>query len=204
MLPNASAASSDGSIIATHTISSKEYQVTLEADSAGHIKGSRARFLAYYTPVTNAVGREVAELFNADAAIIVRVKGLWIIPTNSAVTGAAIQYEVNRISAVGTTGSTVITPRPLDTTSTALDADITARYGSTAGATLAYKYFDIYSFNEETNAGSILLAYQNQLPNLGDDGVAEIVLRQNEGLQVKQTAGATVGLTGALILFTVE
>lgn len=204
MLPNASAASGDGSTIATHSAASKEYQVTMEADSSGHIKGSRARFFANYTAVTNAVNREVAELFNADAALIVRVKGIWIIPTNSAVTGAAIQYEVNRISAVGTTSSTTITPRPLDTSSAALDADITARYGSTAGATLAYKYFDIFSFNEETNAGSILLAYQNQLPNLGDDGVAEIVLRQNEGVQIKQSAGATVGLTGALILFTVE
>jgi hypothetical protein len=32
-----------------------------------------------------------------------------------------------------------------------LDADITARYGSTAGAALDFLYFTQYTFNEETN-----------------------------------------------------
>mgnify|MGYP001564368423 CR=1 FL=1 len=191
-----------GATVATHLVGGKEYQAIMEADHLGHIKGSRDGFLVWFTPATNAVARRIGDLFNADAALVVRVQGIWIIPTITAVTGANIEYGIRRTSAVGT-GGTVETPRPLDTTQAALDADITARSGATGGATEVYKYFSIYSFNEETNAGLVLLAYQNQLPTFGDK-VVELVLRQNQGILIKQEAGATVGLTGALAYFVVE
>ena len=192
-----------GATVATQLISGKEYQVVMQAGPDGHLLDSRDGFLVYYTPVTNANGREVAELFNADATVIVRVRGIWLIPTMTAITGVNIGFDINQITAVGTTGSTTVTPRKLDQNAAALDADITARYGSTAGATLGFLYWQCYFFNDETNASTGFLAYQNQLPSLGRD-IVEIVLRQNQGIQVKQSVAATVGLTGALIYFTVE
>lgn len=192
-----------GATVATHTISSKEHQVFMEADHLGHIKGSRDGFVAWYTPVTNAANREVAELFNADVTVVVRVRGAWVVPTATAITGVNIGFDLNRISAVGTTGSTVVTPRPLDKNAAALDADVTARYGSTAGATLDVLLWPQYFFNEETNASTPLMQFQNMIPVVGDMAV-EIVLRQNQGLQIKQSVSATVGLTGALIYFVVE
>ena len=191
-----------GATIATHLASSKEYQVVMEADHLGHIKGSRDGFLVWFTPATNAASRSVADLFNADATILVRVQGIWIIPTQTAITGVTIGFDLNRTSAVGT-GGTVETPRPLDTTQAALDADITARSGATGGATLVYKYMTVYFFNDETNASTGLTPWQNLLPVFGDK-VVEIVLRQNQGVQVKQSVTATVGLTGALMYFVVE
>ena len=192
-----------GATVATHLVGGKEYQAMMEADQIGHIKGSRDGFLAWYTPVLNASGREVAELFNADVAVIVRVRGLWIVPTMTAITGVQIGFDVNRISAVGTTGSTVVTPRPTDKNFAALDPDVTARYGSTAGATLDVLLWQCYFFNDETNPSTGFLAYQNQLPVIGDETI-ELVLRQNQGLQIKQSVAATVGLTGALVHFVVE
>lgn len=192
-----------GATVATHLAGGKEYQVVMQADPAGHLLDSRDGFLVWYTPVTNASGREVAELFNADATAIVRVRGIWIVPTLTAITGVQIGFDVNQITAVGTTGSTTVTPRKLDSNYAALNANITARYGSTAGATLGFLYFTVYALNDETNAGTSLLAYQNQLPSLGRDTV-EFTLRQNQGIQVKQSVAATVGLTGALIYFVVE
>jgi hypothetical protein len=192
-----------GATVATHLVNSKEYQVVMPARSDGYIVGSRDDWLVYYTPVTNANNREVAELYNADATAIVRVRGIWLMPTFTAITGVQIGFNINRITTVGTTGSTTVTPRPTDTTFTALDADITARYGSTAGAALDYTYFATYTFNEETNAAFGMLPLVNQLPLLGDQ-VMEIVLRQNQGVQVKQNVAATVGLTGAMIYFTVD
>ena len=192
-----------GATVATHLVSTKEYQVVMEADAQGQIKGSRDAFIAWYAPVTNAANREVAELFNADAALIVRVRGVWIVPSLTAITGVQIGFDINRISAVGTTGSTVVTPRPLDKNAAALDADITARYGSTAGATLDVLLWQNYFFNDETNPSAGFVGALNLLPTIGDE-VVEVVLRQNQGIQVKQSITATVGLTGARICFTVE
>jgi hypothetical protein len=204
MLPNDSVTVTPGSgaTVATHSVSSKEYQVFMEADSNGHLIGSRPGFLAWYTAATNASGRSVADLFNADASLLVKVRGIWIVPTLTAITGAQISFDVNKTSAVGT-GGTAVTPRKLDSADAALDTDITARWGATGGNTLDHLYFTVYAFNEETNASIGLLAYQNQLPTMGDR-VVEIVLRQNQGIQIKQSNATAVGLTGALIYFVVE
>lgn len=187
---------------ATRVVSAKHHPVVMVADADGHILGSRDEFLCFFTPATNAANRSVADLFNADASIVVRVRGIWIIPTLTAITGAPIGWDINRISAAGT-GGTTETPRPMDTSQAALDADITARSGATGGATLVYKYFTRYNINEETNASFGLLPYQNLLPTYGDR-ICEIVLRQNQGVQIKQSVTNTVGLTGAMIHFTVE
>lgn len=191
-----------GATVATHLVSGKEYQVIMEADIAGHIKGSREDWLAYYTPVTNAANRSVADLFNAHATAILRVQGIWVIPSLTTITGVQIGFNLNRISAAGT-GGTTVTPRPLDTTFSALPAGITAMYGSTGGDTLVYTYSTCFFYNDETSPSAGVVALFNQLPVLGDK-VVEIVLRQNQGIQIKQAVTATVGLTGALIYFTVE
>lgn len=192
-----------GATVATHLVSGKEYQVMMEADALGHIKGSRADFLVFFTPATNAANRRVGDLFNADATgVVVRVQGIWIMPTLTGITGVQIGFGIKRTSAVGT-GGTVVTPRPLDTTYAALDADITARAGATGGATAVYTYFQQHFFNDETNAGAGIVGLVNCLPVISDKTV-EIVLRQNEGLLIQQDVSATVGLTGALVYFVVE
>lgn len=191
-----------GATIATHLAGGKEHQVIVEADHLGHIKGSRDGFLLYFTAATNAANRRVGDLFNADATAIVRVQGIWIIPTLTAITGVQIGFGIKRTSAVGT-GGTVETPRKLDESQGNLNANITARSGATGGATVVYTYFPSFFFNDETNAGAGFVAYQNQLPVIADK-VVEIVLRQNQGLMVQQDITQIVGLTGALMYFVVE
>lgn len=193
-----------GATIATHTVGSKEHQAVVLADPVtGHLVGSLDDWFAWFAPATNAANRSVADLFNADASVVVRVRGVWVIPTVTAITGVNLEFILNRTSAVGT-GGTGVTPRPLDKNAAALDADITARAGATGGATLDVELFRQYHFNEETNAGLMLMQHQNLLPSSIGNRVAEVVLRQNQGLQVKQGGAGTVGLTGALFYFTVE
>lgn len=192
-----------GATVATHTANSKEHQVVMVAEADGHLVNSKDDWFAWFAPATNAANRSVADLFNADAAVIVRVRGIWCVPTVTAVTGANVEFIVNITSAVGT-GGTTITPRPLDPNFAALDADITARAGATGGATLDYEMFRQYHLNEETNASTALIQHQNLLPSSIGNRVAEIVLRQNDGVQLKQGGANTVGLTGCLIYFTVE
>lgn len=192
-----------GATVATHLANSKEHQVVMLADPDGHLHNSRDEFFAYFTPATNSATRVVAQLFNADAAIVVRVRGVWLIPTITAITGVNVSTALNLISAVGT-GGTTITPRPLDTAQAALDADITGRFSATGGGTLQHLLLEHYHFNEETNAGLMLIQHQNLIPSSIGSRVAEIVLRQNKGVELKFIAGGTVGLTGALMYFTVE
>lgn len=201
-LPGSSETVSTGGVIATQTVSGKEYQVIMQARADGHVIGSRPDYLVNFPAAANAVNRELAEIFNAHASTVIRIRGIWIIPTQTAITGAQQAFDVNKISAVGTTGLTAVTPRAMDTSNTHALTSITFGYNSSAGATLNHLWFPVFLFNEETSAPVGLIAYQNQLPLLGDS-VMEIVLRQNEGIQVKQTVG-TVGLTGCLMAFTVD
>jgi hypothetical protein len=192
-----------GATVATHLTNSKEHQVVVMAEADGHIVNSKEDWFAWFAPATNAASRSVGDLFNADATAVVRVRGVWIVPTSTAITGAQIGFDLNKTSSVGT-GGTGVTPRPLDSNFAALDADITARAGATGGATLAHLLLQQYHFNEETNASTALVQHQNLLPSSIGNRVAEIVLRQNQGIQVKQSVTMTTGLTGALFYFTVE
>lgn len=190
-----------GGVIATHTVSGKEYQAVMLARADGHLIGTKPDYLVNFPAQTNAVNREVAEVFNASTNPV-RVRGIWLVPTQTAITGAQQAFDVNKISTIGTTGLTTVTPRPQDSGNPGTLTGITCGYGSTAGGTLAWLWFPIFLFNEETAAPVGLVAYQNQLPTYGDS-VSEIVLRQNEGIQIKQTIG-TVGVTGAMIQFALD
>jgi hypothetical protein len=199
---NASETLGTGGVIATHNVSSKEHQVVMMARGDGHVMGTRPDYLVNFPAATNTATRELAEIFNASASLVIRIRGIWIIPTQTAITGAQMAWDINKISSVGTTGLSTVTPRPMDSSNTAALTSVTFGHSSTAGGTLSHLWFPVFLFNEETAAPNGLIAYQNQLPTLGDT-VCEIVLRQNEGVQVKSTVGA-VGLTGCLMQFTVD
>jgi hypothetical protein len=188
---------------ATHTQNSKEHQVVMVARPDGHLAGTKPDNSVYFPAQTNAANRVLGAIFNADATKLVRIRGVWILPTQTTITGATMQYDLNKISTVGTTGATTVTPRPLDSGNAPANfTNLTFSYGYTAGATLVHQWFPIYLFNDETAASTQLIAMTNQLPTYGDT-ICEIVLRQNEGFEVKQIAG-TVGLTGLLIFFTMD
>ncbi|MES2783596.1 MAG: hypothetical protein V4657_12440 [Pseudomonadota bacterium] len=201
-LPASSETLGTGGVIATSTVGGKEYQVMMHARADGHIVGSRPDYIVNFPAAANSATREVAEIFNASATLVIRVRGIWIIPTQTAIVGAQTAWDINKISAVGTTGLVAVTPRPMDSSNVVTLTGVTCGHSSTAGGTLNHLWFPVFLFNEETAAPNGLIAYQNQLPTYGDT-IAEIVLRQNEGLQIKSTVGA-VGLTGCLMQFTVD
>ena len=202
-LPDSSETVSTGGVVATHTISGKEYQVLLLSDIEGHIVGSRPSYSVFYGPATNALNLEIGEVFNTTTTLV-RIRGIWIMATNTSITGLQLGYDINRISAVGT-GGTSETPRPYDTTAPGLAAGITARRGATGGATLVYKYWTQYNWNDEMSPGNQPLSLTNQLPLYGDR-VEEIILRQNQGIQIKigALAGTAAGQTAAKIDFVVD
>ena len=201
-LPNALEIIASGGVIATHTVANKEYQTVVLADVEGHIVGSRPDYLLWFPPGANAANRVLGDLFNT-GTVPIRVRGIWIIPTMTAITGATIEWAAHRTTSAGT-GGTAVTPATLDSAAVAWPSGATARAGATGGAAVSNLLFNVYTLNEETNAGFTGIPYQNQLPQLGDR-VCEVVLRQNEGLSVRQTAIANaVGLTGLMLLATFD
>lgn len=186
---------------------SLEVQLVAEVDADGHIIGSRPTYTVWFPPATVATNRELGEIFNAAAAEVVRMRGIWIVSTNTVLaTACQFAVDINRTTTVGTTSSVVRTSRKLDKGfSHTLHASITCRDSATAGATLDHIYWPNYQWNDETSTGAALGWAFNSIPVLGDR-VVEIVLRQNEGVQAKisSVAGTAAGLVGCLMHFAVD
>jgi hypothetical protein len=210
-LASSSATLATGDVVATETVSSKEHQVFMQAFPDGHLWGSKPQYLAMIpSQVHVAVANTVHwDLFNADAALVVRVISILQIPNvTTAVTGVTFDWLLERTTAVGT-GGTTITPWQVDTSDAALDADITCRSKPTGGATAGTDLRNYSISSEETAAATIHLAALGGLElvpsalwpvNMGKG----IVLRQNQGLRCVQITNSAAGNTGWLITFTVE
>jgi len=200
-----------GATVPTHLVSAKEYEVIMNADEFGHILGSRDTYV-YNIPsqVHVAVANTVHwDLFNADAALLVRVISIRQLPNiTTAVTGAAFDWKLARTTAIGTSGVAQTAWLP-DLSQTSLDADITCRSKPTGGATEGVILMNYTIHSEETNAGTIILASLGGLelipqaiaPPNNEHG---ILLRQNQGLRCVQITNSAAGNTGWLIVFTVE
>lgn len=210
-LPGSSATLGTGDIVATETVSSKEYQVMMSALDDGHIIGSKPIYGALIPSQVhvNSANTVHWDLFNADAALIVRVLSILQIPNiTTAVTGVVFDWLLERTTAVGT-GGTAITPWQADTGDAALDADITCRSKPAGGATASTDLRRYSISGEETNTGTIQIASMGGLELIPPSLLpvnhgSGLVLRQNQGLRCVQETASAAGNTGWLILFSVE
>jgi hypothetical protein len=206
-------AGTTGATIATHLAAGKEHQVMILADEGGHIVGSKdTYFYAIAQQVHVAVASTVHwDLFNADAALLVRVVSIKQIPdVSTTFTGIALNWLLERATAVGTGGAAQTAWLP-DLSQTALDADITCRSKPTGGATQSTDLVNYWINADEANAGTIQLAAQNGLELVpeplrqtpGGNGHG-ILLRPSQGLRCVQITSSNQGNTGWMISFTVE
>ncbi len=205
-----------GATVATHTVNSKEHQVVMLANPDGHLLSSRP---VYFFLVANQVHVAAAstvhwDLFNADAALKVRVLSIQQLPDiNTAVSGIATTWTLGRTTSVGTGGSALTAWLPdTATPQTALDADITCRSKPTGGAAAGVVLKQYIVHSEETNAATQMFHM------MMSGGVADLIpaplrppysehgiyLGQNQGIACLQTVSSNAGNTGWLIAFTVE
>lgn len=200
-----------GATVATELINSKEYQVTIPADESGHLIGSKNVYF-YHIPSQVHVAAASAvhwDLFNADAALLVRVLSILQIPNIvTAVTGIVFNWLLERTTSVGTTGTALTAWLP-DLSQSALDAEVTARSKPGGGAAASTDLVTYALSSEETNAATIMVASLGGLelvpealrPPASWHG---ILLRQNQGLRCVQVTNSNAGNTGWRIAFTVE
>lgn len=209
-----------GATIATHLVSSKEYQVMMQADPDGHIQGSAPSYILVQQPrVTTAAATDFFDLFNATGSgKIVRLRGVWPILEVTAASAIipTFRFDLFRTSAVGTGG----TPHTFESASApaagalqiarlstvdagTLPAQITSRSLPTGGATAAAWLFCMHLTSEETNAGIVTAQSVNWLPQLPYNPPFE--LQENQGFKIRQiTATASTGTNfGWIVAFAV-
>lgn len=207
-LPNDSIAITPGTgaTVATHLVSSKEYQVMVKSDPNGQMWGDFTSFVVSTANTAHvaAARTTLIDLFNATGSgVIIKVRGLFIIPALSAVTGVGMTYETIRTSAVGT-GGTTLTPVRFDTADAALSGSVTVRLKPTGGATTATTLLYHNGTSEETIPYASMASITNHLPLFGTPYFKPIVLRENEGLKLDQTTNSSVGNVNVMLAFTVE
>lgn len=200
-----------GATVATHLIDSKEYQAVVIADENGQIWGSRDTYHFLLPSQVHVAASNTVhwDLFNADAALKVRVISILQIPNiTTAVTGIVFDWLLERTTSVGT-GGTALTAWLPDLSQTALDADITCRSKPSGGAAQGVDLRNYSLSSEETNAATIQIASQGGLeltpqalrPPASENG---LLLRQDQGIRCVQVTNSNAGNTGWLIGFTVE
>ena len=202
-----------GATVATHTVSSKEYQVVMTSDADGQIRGSLPAWGLVIPPAAVGASKIYFDLFNNQASTTLRLRKLFgIVATDVAVTGTlGIRVDTMRTSTVGTGGTAAVGPASASKTAGAfwpftpgntLPAGVTARAVPTGGATDEAWLFPSYLFTEETNVSSQVTQFFNLLPELTTE--QSIELPTGKGLKVVQGTVASVGTVAFLAVFTVE
>jgi hypothetical protein len=192
-----------GATVATHLVNGKEHQVVILANSGGQIVGDAPTYTAWSGAVTASANAVYMHVFNASGSgKIIKVRKMFIQPSQAAVVGVSQTWRVSQTSAVGTTGNTAITIRAHDSTDAALPAQITAARAFTAGGTDAFTYFEIGLNPEETFPAVGLMPFFNILPVDGDY-VSDYVLNEGQGLKLTNITGLSYSYS-VLCVFSVE
>jgi hypothetical protein len=192
-----------GATVATHNPGDgKEYQVVMLAGPAGHLYDTLPTYYFWKTFAAGAANQRTIDIFNASGSgKVLRVKKLFIQCSMAAITGVGHQFDLIRTTAVGT-GGTGLTAGKADTGNANLPAQVTARALATGGATEASVLFSISVDPEETRPGAAIMGMINWIPE--GPNIQEVVLREGEGLLVKQITNNTAASWGCLLAFTVE
>jgi len=162
MMPNDSILVTPGSgaTVATHTISGKEYQIFMNAMPDGHLLDSKDTFMVWCSGNINIVNNVIGCIFNQSSTHVIRVRGIWIQPDMSAITGVQNSWVIQHLTSGGTSGSTADVSMLDKQNQSRLNSGVLCRYKN-SGMVSDFSYFQINVFNDETNP-SMMISYQNQ------------------------------------------
>jgi hypothetical protein len=180
------------------------------ATAAGQLYGTEETWIVQTGNTANVAAATTThiDLFNATGSgKVLQVWGIYIVPALAAVTGVGLTWNIVKTSAVGS-GGTTLTPRPADSTNTALPAGVTARVKPSGGATANFTLISPNGSSEETSPYAGMASILNHLTCLmgsSNGGPTQpLVLRENEGIKIDQTTSSAVGTTNTIIVFSVE
>lgn len=188
---------------AGEVIDGKFIPVVMLVGSTGHKADTQETYYAWVPfSAAGAANQRLIDLFNASGSgKIVKVKKLFMQCSGAVIVGVPHHFDAIRTSAVGT-GGTAVTVQKTDTANANLPAGITARGRATGGATENGILFAISVDPEETRPGTALMGMVNWIPEA--DNLQALILREGEGILVKQITNNTAAFWGCLIVFTVH
>jgi len=204
-----------GATVATHIAGGKEHQVVMVADEDGQIQGSLPTYFYCSPPVAVGANKLLVDLFNAvGSGKVMDIRGIWLIPKlDAAVTGAlSIRVDLYRTSAIGTGGTAASVDSAtmdvgggnftrFDEDNAAIPAQVTARVAPSGGATISRWLFPTNAAPEESNTSmGYMTQWQNLIPQFPYG--QKLVVREGQGILLKQGPVASVGSVSALIAFT--
>lgn len=171
------------------------------------IVNTLATFYAVFDRVAPAANKYMATIFNTSASRIARINRIWVYNWQvGAVTGVLLDQELRRISA--RTVGVAVTPVAGDSGDT-LSAGITADTASTVVTEVTNALYQrIIAYSEEATLAQGYVTGREQ-----DAGALQyerppwargIVLRQNEGITIKNITSSTVGSVSYVFEFTDE
>lgn len=195
-----------GAEAATHVPAgqTKEWQGMVPCNKDGSIFGDAPTFTFIADRVVPAANKYIIDVFNTSATVVVRIQRIWVPNWQvAAVTGVFAEGTLIRITA--RTVGTGLTPF-LHDTNEALPAGVTGSHTST-GVTDSTMHSRWSRFTEEGITNTLIpstMMYQfwpvnSLIYEQGRAGQAPIVLRQGQGIAVKQITAATVGSLSAVI-----
>jgi len=164
-------------------------------------------FEAYAASVAPAANKSMISIANTSSTKICKIRSIYLTNVQTtAVTGVMLNFELRRIAShsVGTS----ITPSQYDTEIT-LDSGITARTGATVTSEGAVIRRWTYS-SDEHGVGAVDVEASDYpinavIPIFQQEKYgAPIVLRNGQGLSLKQTISSTVGVWDINIIFSQE
>lgn len=191
-----------GATVATHLVSSKEYQVFMRADADGHIQKSGDIYVANFPSQAVGASKLYLDLFNATGSgKTMKVHSvLAVVDSDTAVVGTlGVQLDLFRTTAVGTGGTAATADGTVSTaatiskwqTATALPAQVTARLAPAGGATSGAWLGSRWVFTEETSAPA---GIQGSIgAQLVPEEVGYLTVLENTGLKITQGTVASVG-----------
>ena len=181
----------------------KEYQVVMVASATGHLQGDVPTYYYQTAQAAAAQNKIFFEVFNASGSgKILRLRKLFIQSNVATQTGVGMQFDLNRTSAVGTSGTT-LTAALADTANAAVPAQVTARSVPTGGATTAGAVFSSpFLSSEETQAGTHFNWAFNYIPE--GENIQRPTAREGEGLKLTQITNSTAGSWSVCAVITLE
>ena len=163
-------------------------------------------FWAVFDRIVPAANKYMANIFNATSTKKVEIKRIWVFNWQiAAVTGVLLEYELRRITA--RTLGTSITPVAADS-NYSLTASITADHASTAVTDSSLLLRGVCS-SEELVQTALQLLNTIVLPKHAliyeqRPDTDPIILRQNQGVVIKNITNSAVGTVSTIVEFTEE
>lgn len=165
-------------------------------------------YYAFAQDVVIGNGKSMISILNADTSLIVSIREIYIVnATVSAVTGVIGKFRL--IKMTGHSSGTTITPVSMDSNDS-LDSDITVKTGATISgeASTDIRRWQFSTDDWGTGTSDVESSdhvQQELIPVYKASGeMKPIILRQNEGVHIKQATNSTAGTFDLVIVFTVE